>query len=366
MIGTCLFLGLQVFTATTPTDSGGKLKSAMGQVWVKPVGQSETKAIVGNDVSAGARVRTGPNSNAEIEMLDGSLLRLQPDTTIALSSVKRQQRKTSVLLFLGRVWSKVTRSATGSTSYEINTPNAVAGVRGTEFETAVGDDGSAKVRVTEGKVRVQGEEQNDGDEVDAGEEVEADDEGVDDAAASKGDPEWNNWSAQKNERLKKNTKQVLQHTKEQVNNRKTHVEKLRAEQKDIETKRKSAESRARSGDKAAIDEIRQYNQRLAEIADQIADDGDAASCDFGYVDRLQELASDPRFRGISAKYLKAEAKTLLRLRDQFDAMVREGTDLSIESMDKMLREMGDSKKGTLKDDKGSSVKDLFGDDDLKK
>ena len=42
-------------------------------------------------------------------------------------------------------------------SYEITTANAVCGVRGTEFETAVGEDGSVRVRVLEGSVNVAGD-----------------------------------------------------------------------------------------------------------------------------------------------------------------------------------------------------------------
>ena len=48
----------------------------------------------------------------------------------------------------------MTRSS-GDVNYEVKTPNATCGVRGTEFVTSVGDDGTARVKVDQGKVAVQ-------------------------------------------------------------------------------------------------------------------------------------------------------------------------------------------------------------------
>jgi hypothetical protein len=50
-----------------------------------------------------------------------------------------------------------------------------------------------------------------------------------------------------------------------------------------------------------------------------------------------------------------------RIRQQFDEMVAEGTDISMEAMEKMLQEMSGGRRGSLKFKKGSSADDLWGD-----
>lgn len=346
-------------------QSGGKITSASGAVHVLPNGGSERLGRSGDAVEAGARVRTGPDGQAEIVLDDGSRLQLRPNTSVMLSGHKRQaKQKSSVVLFFGRVWSKVTRSSSGETNYEVSTPNAVAGVRGTEFETAVGEDGSVRVRVSEGKVAVGSDAAEDEEEVAANQEVHADESGVDDSQAAAGEAGWEQWSESKRERVRTKGADIVSVMKNKLLSRKQKLERLRARQQEIEKQRKGAEKRLRSGDSKAADAIRGYNSELALIADAIADLGDAAHSQFGYVDHLAELAADPRFKMVNAKMLAAEAGTFRRLREQFDKMVKEGTDISIEAMDEMLDDMSGGKRGSLKDKKGSSVDDMFGGDDM--
>jgi hypothetical protein len=66
---------------------------------------------------------------------------------------------------------------------------------------------------------------------------------------------------------------------------------------------------------------------------------------------------------IDRKYLVTEAKSLRRVKAMFDTMVKEGTDISIEAMDKMINDMSTGKPGSLRDGSGSSADDLFGGDD---
>ena len=105
---------------------------------------------------------------------------------------------------------------------------------------------------------------------------------------------------------------------------------------------------------------------LVRIADEIADLGDAAGSQFGMVDHFAELASDPRFQMIDGKYVAAEAERMQRIKDMFDEMIAEGTDISMEAMEKMLQEMSDGQRGSLKFPKGSSAEDLWGNDNKDK
>jgi hypothetical protein len=341
-------------------DLSGKLVDVQGQVFVRPPGGNEAPGQAGTTVAAGTQVRTGADGTAEIRFDDGSLLKLQKSSSILLSAAKRQKQKNAVVLFFGRLWSKVSPSSSGDTNYEVATPNAVCGVRGTQFETQVGDDGSLRMQVTEGKVAVGSEGSS--KLAGAGQQVQADEKAVTDAQASAGQPGYDEWQGGTRERLRRDGEGVVKSIKGKIMTNKEKLESLRARQKELESRRKAAEARARGGDDSAIAEIRQCNQQLAELADQIADIGDRATAEFGAVDHFADLVSDPRFKAVSRKYIEMEAASLRRVRADLDKMVAEGTDISLEAMEHMLDDMSKG-KGTLRDEKGSTTKDLFGPND---
>ncbi len=338
-------------------ELSGKLTAVEGEAFLKARGgAAEIAAKVGDEITSGMSLRTGGNGRVEARLADGSLLALKPGSSIMLSPSKRQQKKSAVVLFFGRLWSKVSPGKTGGAGYEVATPNAVCGVRGTEFETQVGDDGSLRMQVTAGKVAVSGDRGQ--GEAGAGEQVEANERAVGAATANDGEG-YEAWNGDKRERLRKGGVGLVKSMKAKIMSRKDKIEALRAEQKDIEQKHESASERARAGDESALAELRAYNQRLAKIADEIADLGDEALAGFGAVDRFADLVSDPRFKAIGRKNIEAEAASLRRIKANLDKMVAEGTDLSIEAMDQMLDDMSRG-KGTLREKKGSAGDDLFG------
>jgi ferric-dicitrate binding protein FerR (iron transport regulator) len=342
--------------------TGGRLAAVSGNVWVTAPGDDETRARVGEHLEPGTKIRTGPNGQAEVSFEDGSILIVQSNSSMVLSGIKRQQKKkTSILIFFGRIWNKVSRKLGERVSYEVNTPIVVAGVRGTEFETAVGEDGSVRILVNSGIVNVSDDRR--ADTVGAGEEVEADVDGVGQVTDAEERPDWEQWRNQKRDRVRQQGRDIIDKFKHRILSRKEKLEELRQRQQEIETLRKDAVERARSGDSEAIEEIRRYNQQLVAIADEIADLGDAAGSQFGLVDHFADLASDPKFQMIDGKYVEAEAASMRRIKAMFDKMIAEGTDISMEAMEKMLREMSEGQRGSLKFKKGSSAEDLWGQDE---
>jgi hypothetical protein len=240
----------------------------------------------------------------------------------------------------------------------VNTPLVVAGVRGTEFETAVGEDGSVRIRVTDGNVAVSG----DGRDVvlDPAQEVEADIEGIGRPAPAAKEIDWQRWGAVRTDRLRRSGKDVIDAIKDRVVSRKQTLVSLRHQQQSLIERREQALKRARAGDAAAVEEIRQTNAELVLIADQIADIGDFAGSQFGFVAHCAARAEDPVFGMKDAAYVAAEAERLRRIKAEFDEMIAEGTDISIEAMEKMLDEMSNGQRGSLKFEEGSSAKDLWG------
>lgn len=353
--------GLVLALGAPAWASRATLIKTEGKVWVTPPQGQEKLAAPGLRLDAGTRIRTGPSSRAELEFENGSVLKVRPNTSLSLSGHSRASRnKNSIVLFFGRLWSKVVKGE--EDHHEIKTANAVCGVRGTEFETAVADDGSVRVEVTEGRVAVSDDKEQ--KLVGAGHGISGDESGTGsvESGSTRTAQEWQRWEDEKRGRLASSGRQLTESVHSKIMARKAAIEKLREEQKALESKRAQAERRARGGDRRALEEVRQYNAKLAQIADEIADLGDQAASQFGLVDHYADLAE--RFKYVDRKYIASQAASLRRVRDMLDAMVADGTNISMEAMDKLLEDMGSGKGGELLDKKGSTADDLFGDDDL--
>lgn len=114
-------------------------------------------------VGKGDAIITGPDGYAEIIIDNQSVLRLNRNTEVRLSSIQeprpansKDQRPfvTRVALVRGKTWTQVQKWAGGVINYQIQLPTAIAGVHGTVFETEVAGDSSGSVAVVEGEVGV--------------------------------------------------------------------------------------------------------------------------------------------------------------------------------------------------------------------
>jgi hypothetical protein len=99
----------------------GKLMVAKGHVTLN--GHAASRGAV---LKAGDRLETGHESKADVSLADGSALRLNPDTSLTLTSLGDRIRLT---LAHGGVINVVHHGS----DYQMLTPGAVAAVRGTVF-----------------------------------------------------------------------------------------------------------------------------------------------------------------------------------------------------------------------------------------
>ncbi|MCS6861845.1 MAG: FecR family protein, partial [Abditibacteriales bacterium] len=104
-------------------------------------------------------VRTvGPNSTVELYWIDGTRMRLAPNTTMGIKKCTyngMKRAETSLFhLNLGKVWVRIVRTLSRASKFEVETPTAVATVRGTIFSVTVKPEGSTKVSVYDGTVEV--------------------------------------------------------------------------------------------------------------------------------------------------------------------------------------------------------------------
>jgi hypothetical protein len=113
---------------------------------------------VGLAVGQGDTIETQDATRLEIRFGDGSVLRLGPKSRVQLAEAHfgggAARRKLTARLFLGRLWAKVTSVIQGEQKFQVETENAVAGVRGTTFRVDANADKSVLVRVYDGSVAV--------------------------------------------------------------------------------------------------------------------------------------------------------------------------------------------------------------------
>ncbi len=130
-----------------------------GQVEVMALDADEWRpAAAGQELRAGDSIRVGKKGRALVHLGDDIELNLGAGTTIVIQdSENTGQVKPSVALLLGSLFAKVTAPDGGQSPFEVAGSNAVAGVRGTEFTTAVALDGTFRAAVEKGKVIVEGE-----------------------------------------------------------------------------------------------------------------------------------------------------------------------------------------------------------------
>jgi hypothetical protein len=345
-----------LFAARADAASIATLAAAQGEVKLTPPGQWEAAGTVGQAIEAGTRIRTGANGTATVRFADDSTLDVSAGSQVQLSGNKRAVAKTSIVLFFGKIWSRVTHAANDKPHYEIAMANAVAGVRGTEFGAAVADDGSVRVNVHQGEVAVDGDQGH--AKVGPKQQVDADDAGVAKAQAQGKPADDAAWSAAKSQRFAGSASQLVAGVKSKIMVRKDRLAALRAKQDDVKSKLEAAK---KSGD---AEQVRALVKEMQNLADAIADLGDETESQFGLADRFADLAKDKRFGNINRATLEAEAASLRMVKADLDRQVREGTDISIEAMDKMLKEMHNGKP-TIKD-KSGSAKELFDGDDMMK
>ena len=115
--------------------AAGSITVASGEVQVQR-GGATLPAGTGTSVNVGDRILTGLNGHAVIVLNDQSRLELGPASAINLDQLTGAGvPATHVSLFSG-VLRSVVNAASGGANYEVHTPNAVAAVRGTRFDTA--------------------------------------------------------------------------------------------------------------------------------------------------------------------------------------------------------------------------------------
>lgn len=105
-------------------------------------------------IAIGDSIETGPDSGAVIVLGDRSVVMMQEKTTLSVPDVPENRagvQKTRVSS--GKVWFAV-KQVQERGKFEVETDEAVAAVRGTEFEVEVGEEGETAITTAEGEVDI--------------------------------------------------------------------------------------------------------------------------------------------------------------------------------------------------------------------
>jgi VCBS repeat-containing protein len=127
-----------------------------GDISVIKEGTDDSVVVVGTELEVGDTVKTGGNSSAEITFFDGSTIELEAGTEIEILSLDFacDTSVTTITLeqTMGTTISRVTKLLDPASSYEIETPTGVAGVRGSTMIVTVGGNGTTLITNEEGTI----------------------------------------------------------------------------------------------------------------------------------------------------------------------------------------------------------------------
>ena len=133
-----------------------------GDVSVMTTGtDSWTEAQVEMELEVGDTIKTGDDSGAEITFFDGTTIELEAGTEIEILSLDLacDTGVTTITLeqTVGTTISRVTKLLDPASSYEVETPTGVAGVRGSILIVTVREDGTTLITNEEGNVYAVGQ-----------------------------------------------------------------------------------------------------------------------------------------------------------------------------------------------------------------
>ncbi len=129
-----------------------------GDVKLKPRGEQAFYPLAGRQyVKEGDVIRTGEGT-VTLNWVDGTRVKLGPATTLTVLrchiNTATDAAVTTFWLDTGRVWVRILRKLNPRSKFEVRTPTATAGVRGTVFSVEVQPGGATRIGVLEGAVQV--------------------------------------------------------------------------------------------------------------------------------------------------------------------------------------------------------------------
>ena len=127
--------------------SVAKVVALAGLSTAKKIDGTETAIALGDILTEGNRISTGKNGFLSIALPDESRISIPSNSQVTLAKLRMtkytKSPRTEINLMQGRVESKVSPLNSNKGRFEVTSPLAIAGVRGTHFRVEINDDGVA-------------------------------------------------------------------------------------------------------------------------------------------------------------------------------------------------------------------------------
>lgn len=109
----------------------------------------------GDTVPVGADVKTGAGSSCILKWAGGNVIKITPMSTVSVSAERTAagDEKSSVNLKQGKVNAHAKKLSTAGSSFDVKTPTAVAGVRGTDILAEI-QAGNVSFAVSDGQLEL--------------------------------------------------------------------------------------------------------------------------------------------------------------------------------------------------------------------
>ncbi len=133
-----------------------KISSVSGDVQVLRSGSAESvKATNGMELAVGDTITTGNNGSANLTFFDGSVMEIKANSEILvneLSTASTGSTAVSLMEQVGSTINRIGKLVDSASKYEVDTPAAVAVVRGTVFDLLVQQNGTTTVKAEQDSV----------------------------------------------------------------------------------------------------------------------------------------------------------------------------------------------------------------------
>ncbi|MEW5945610.1 MAG: FecR domain-containing protein, partial [bacterium] len=158
IVGLTVGLVVAASAASHAIPVKASLTTITGDVQVQPPGGGWIPATEGMLVESGAMIKTGAKSSALLRWGAGNTLKLTAFTNFTVNNIDVDPRTKTVNsdmgLMIGKLKGRAEKLQNPSSSFEISTPTAVAGVRGTVFDMENAADNTTAVTTYTGSVDV--------------------------------------------------------------------------------------------------------------------------------------------------------------------------------------------------------------------
>lgn len=137
----------------------GYASGVAGEVMILEPEAAEPRPLADSDpIFEGCRITAAQGGFAEIALLDGSVIRVDEQTQVDIEkadiNLEKLFRQVDLKLLYGSVFNQVESGYEPGSRFDVTTPVAVAGVRGTEFAVAYEQEDVSDIDVFDGDVAI--------------------------------------------------------------------------------------------------------------------------------------------------------------------------------------------------------------------